>query len=114
VGSLNAYHVTPYRHTFSIFGTKSNLYELNLCFDEGARLTRQTTRLDGKKEPEVPVEIEGTRDRCGNLRKWHRAIVEGGEPYPSLADGARAVAAVFAAEESARSGRIVDVPKIEP
>jgi predicted dehydrogenase len=112
VGTLNAYHVTPYRHTFSIFGTKSNIYRDDRFFGEGPRLFVQTTRLDGREEPKVPVKIEGESDVCGNLRSFYDAVRNGGEPYPSLIDGARAVAAVFAAEESARTGRPAAVAKM--
>lgn len=109
IGTLNAYHVTPYRHTLSIFSTKTNLYRYDRFFDEGTELLSQTTRLDGKKEPEVRVTIAGEDDDCGNLKSWFRCVREGGEPYPSLMDGARAVAVVFAAEESARTGRVAEV-----
>jgi predicted dehydrogenase len=112
IGSLNAYHVTPYRHTFSLFGTKKNLYREDLCFDEGTQLHTQITKLDGKKEPKVPLPIEGKSDICGNLRNFYDAVVNGRAPYPSLLDGARAVAVVFAAEDSARSGKMVEVPSL--
>jgi predicted dehydrogenase len=109
-GSLNAYHVTPYRHTLFIFGTRTNLYRYEPGFGHPTRLTAQTTKLDGKEEPEYPVEIVGETDIRGNLLSFYDAVVNGGVPYPSLWDGARAVAPVFAAEESARTGRTVDVP----
>ena len=114
IGSLNAYHVTPYRHALNIFGTTSNLYREELSFDEGTRLFRQTTHLDGKKEPRVAVTIDGATDDCGNLRSFYHAINKGGQPYPSAFDGARAVIAVFAAEESARSGKPVSVEPVMP
>jgi len=110
VGTLNAYHVTPYRHALSIFGTRGNLYRDDRCFDEGTSLDVQLTKLDGKKEPIVPVQVEGETDACGNVRSFYRAVREGGEPYPSLMDGARAVAVVFAAEESAKKGAPVRIP----
>lgn len=109
IGALNAYHVTPYRHTLQIFGTRVNLHRTDAAFDLPVRLLRQETKLDGQKEPETPVTITGKSDIGGNLRGFYRAIREGGQPYPSLIDGARAVQAVFAAEESARLGRPVDV-----
>lgn len=111
IGALNAYHVTPYRHTLSIFGTKANLYRDDRYFDEGTSLFMQETHLDGKKEPKVPVGIIGANDECGSVRSFYEAVRNGGVPYPSIMDGARAVNAVFAAEESAKSGRPV---KIEP
>jgi 1,5-anhydro-D-fructose reductase (1,5-anhydro-D-mannitol-forming) len=109
IGTLNAYHVTPYRHKFDILGTKANLYREELYFDEGTKMWLQTSHLDGKKEPKVPVTIEGVSDNCGNLRSFYDAVRNGGTPYPSLIDGARAVAVVFAAEEAAKTGRTVKV-----
>ncbi|MBU4212015.1 MAG: Gfo/Idh/MocA family oxidoreductase [Verrucomicrobia bacterium] len=107
IGTLNAYHVTPYRHRFDVLGTKANLYREELFFDEGVKLWKQVTHLDGKKEPKVPVAIGEGGDICGNLRSFHRAVREGGTPYPSLIDGARAVAVVFAAEQAAKRGATV-------
>jgi predicted dehydrogenase len=109
IGTLCAYHVTPYRHTFNVFGTKANLYREELFFQEGTKLWQQTTRLVSAEEPRVPVEIAGETDTCGNLRSWHNAIRTGSTLYPSLLDGARAVMVVFAAEESARTDRVVRV-----
>jgi len=111
LGTLCAYHVTPYRHTLNIYGTKGALYRDDRFFDEGTRLLMQRVpeSLDGSKEPQLPAELEGEKDECGNLRSFYKAVREGGTPYPSLIDGARAVAAVFAAEESARTGQPVKV-----
>jgi len=103
IGTLNAYHVTPYRHALNIFGTKTNLYREELFHDEGTKLWRQDTKLDGKKEPKETVAIQGETDQCGNLRSFHRAIRQGGVPYPSLIDGVRAVEVIFAAETSAKT-----------
>lgn len=111
VGTLNAYHVSPYRHTLNLFGSKRNLYYDARFFDEGSTLLCQTDHYDGKKQPKVPVKIQGRSDPCGNLRSFYRAVRQGGSPYPDLVDGARAVTAVFAAEESARTGQAVNVPK---
>ncbi|MCZ7647688.1 MAG: Gfo/Idh/MocA family oxidoreductase [Planctomycetota bacterium] len=104
VGTLNAYHVTPYRHTLSIFGTRGNLYRDERHFEEGTKLGLQVTKLDGGYEPIAPVPVEGEADLCGNLRGFHRAIREGGAPYPGLREAAHAVAVVFAAEASAKQG----------
>ena len=112
IGTLNAYHVTPYRHTFNILGTKANLYRDERYFDEGTKLGLQRTRLDNAFEPHEAVEIIGQSDPCGNVRSFYNAVRQGGEPYPSLLDGARAVAVVFAAEESARRGCRVAVEQI--
>jgi len=87
VGSLNAYHVSPYRHTLSIFGTKSSIYRDERFFDEGTIIEMQTSYLDGKKEPKVPVKLIGESDRCGNLRSFYEAVKNGGVPYPSFVDG---------------------------
>lgn len=113
IGTLNAYHVTPYRHTFAVFGTKANIYRTNGSFGDPTEIQIQRTYLDGKKEPLSLLKISGKADVCGNLKSFHRAIREGGTPYPSLADGAKAVAVVFAAEESARTGKTVEVARIE-
>jgi predicted dehydrogenase len=113
IGTLNAYHVTPYERTFRIFGTKANLHYENRFFDEGVSVMKQQTRLDSGYEPRTPVEIKEPTDDCGNLRSFYKAVREGSEPYPSVIDGARAVAAVFAAEESARTGRSVRVERYE-
>ena len=109
IGTLNAYHVTPYRHRFDILGTAANLYREELYFDEGVKMWKQTTHLDGKKEPKVPVAVAGAHDLCGNLRSFHQAVREGGTPYPSLMDGAKALAVIFAAEEASKSGKTVSV-----
>jgi predicted dehydrogenase len=106
IGTLNAYHVTPYRHTFNILGTKANLYRDERFFDEGTTLQIQRTGVPGAKEAKDPVVIDKTlTDDCGGMRSFHEAVRQGGDCYPSLIDGARAVAVVFAAEESARNGR---------
>ncbi len=111
VGVLSAYHVTPYRHTFNIYGTKLNLYVDARYFDEGTRYLIQPCR-DNKKEEQKALRISGKTDICGNIRSFYNAVRAGHEPYPSLKDGARAVAVVFAAEESAKTGRKTRVPAI--
>lgn len=113
IGGLNAYHVTPYRHTLSIFGTKANLYRDDRYFDEGTTICLQEEHLDGRKEPRVPVEISGEQDPCGSLKSFYNAVRNGTKAYPSIVDGSRAVAVVFAAEKSAKSGRpeaVEDIP----
>jgi predicted dehydrogenase len=109
VGTLNAYHVTPYRHTLSLFGTRGNVYRDERYFDEGTSLQIQRNSLDGSKEPKKDLTPEGEDDPCGNLRSFYNAVRGGGEPYPSLMDGARAVAVVFAAADSAERGTWVTV-----
>jgi predicted dehydrogenase len=94
--------------TFNIFGTKANIYRDDRCFDEGTSLQMQMTG-GGAKEPKVPLAVEGDSDPCGNLRRFYSAVRNGGEPYPSLLDGAKAVALVFAAERSAKTRSVVRV-----
>lgn len=113
VGTLNAYHVTPYRHSLDIFGTKMRLAYENRAYGEPDVLAVQR-RKNCEREPYEPLAVEGESDLCGNLRSFHRAIRDGGTPYPSLIDGARAVAVVFAAEESAKLGRRVSVAEAYP
>ena len=55
------------------------------------------------------MEITDNDDACGNLRSFYKAVREGWEPYPSLLDGARAVQIVFAAEQSAATGRVIEL-----
>lgn len=107
IGTLNTYHVSPYRHTFNIFGTKMNLYRNERYFDEGTSLLMQEEFLDNQKQPMNPVAIEGESDATGNLRSFYNGVRHGTPVYPGLLNGARAVAAIFAAEESARTGRVV-------
>ncbi len=113
IGTLNAYHVSPYRHTLNIFGTKMNLYRNERYHDEGTTLLMQEEFLDNQKQPMRPVAIGGEGDPTGNLRSFYEGVRHGTPVYPDLLDGARAVAAVFAAEEAAKSGRTVNVPDPE-
>lgn len=114
VGTLSAYHVTPYRHTFNIYGTKRSLYcdyRAPSYGDESCIATQE--RKCCEAEPNRPFKIGlGNTNVCGNLKSFYHAVREGGEPYPSLTDGGRAVSVVFAAEESAKTGRAVKVPNI--
>jgi predicted dehydrogenase len=109
IGTLSAYHVSPYRHTFNIFGTKMNLYRNERFFDEGTLLLMQEEFLDNQKQPMKPVAIQGESDPTGNLRSFYNGVRQGTPVYPGLMDGARAVAVIFAAEESARTGKMVPV-----
>ena len=68
---------------------------------------------DNQKQPMRPVAIGGDGDPTGNLRSFYEGVRHGTPVYPDLLDGARAVAAVFAAEEAAKSGRTVNVPAPE-
>ncbi len=115
VGTLNAFHVSPYRHYFNIYGTDRNLYREDLYFGQGSKVHLQTFTGNGAEEPWEPVEVPGydktnPKGYSGNVEGFYDAIVNNKPAaYPSLIDGARAVAVVFAAEESAKSGEIVDV-----
>ncbi|MBM4042062.1 MAG: Gfo/Idh/MocA family oxidoreductase [Planctomycetes bacterium] len=112
IGTLNAYHVSPYRYTLNIFGTKMSLYRNERYFDEGTTLVMQEEFLDGKKQPMKTVPVEGPMDHAGGLRSFYEGVRHGTLVYPDLMDGARAVAVIFAAEESARTGRPVRIPKL--
>jgi predicted dehydrogenase len=111
LGSLNAYHVTPYKHYVYIYGTKKNLYLENYTI-EGSRLLEQDVapNLSGALEPVLAVAVFDSDDLCGNIRSWYHAIRDGAPLYPSLQDGARAVAVVFAAEEATRRDCAVKIP----
>ncbi len=107
IGTLNAYHVSAYRHTFNIFGTKASLYRDERFFDEGTTLRMQVENLDGKQQPLVAVPVTGETDETGGLRSFYDGVRNDMPVYPNLLDGARAVSVVFAAEESAKTGRPV-------
>lgn len=110
IGTLGAYHVTPYRHTFNIYGTKKNFYYDARCPSYGdASVSATQERRNCQAEPHVPYALPSGQDICGSLKSFYHAVRTGGEPYPSLMDGARAVMVVFAAEEAAKTGRIVTI-----
>jgi len=112
IGTLGAYHVTPYRHTLNIFGTKHNLFTDSRCPAYGDPEVNNTQyRRCNEAEPLIPIKLDEGGDACGNMRSFYHAVRNGGTPYPGLLDGARAVAAVFAAEISAKTGKAVDIPK---
>jgi len=110
IGTLSAYHVTPYRHTFYIYGTKRSLYVDGRApgYGDPSYIAIQE-RERGLAEKHIPFKFKGTTDICGNLKSFYNAVRKGGEPYPSLKDGARAVFTVFAAEQSAKTGKTVKV-----
>jgi predicted dehydrogenase len=113
IGSLNAYHVTAYRHTFNVFGTRANLYRDERFFDEGVQLLIQRRLPDNRQEPRLAVKIDGQADACASLRSFYDAVRRGGTCYPSLSDGARAVAVVFAADKAAKLRCAQPVPAID-
>lgn len=118
IGSLHACHVAPYRHYFNIYGTTRNLYREDRFFDEGTSIRLQTFTENGAKEPWEPVvvpdyRVEAEKQHSGNPLGFHDAIVnDGPSPYPTMRDGAQAVAVVFAAEQAARQGQhvAIDLP----
>jgi UDP-N-acetylglucosamine 3-dehydrogenase len=113
IGTLSAYHVTPYKHAFSVYGTKKNLYMDGRCpaYGDNAYVALQP-RKNCEPEFHEPLALPSGSDICGNVKSFFNAIRNGGALYPSLKDGARAVLVVFAAEEAAKTGRTVDVPWI--
>lgn len=113
IGTLNAYHVSPYYHTMNIFGTRMNLYKNDRSFDEGTTLLQQEDFLDSQKQPLISVPIIGEEDPAGGMRSFYEGVRNGTPVYPGLIDGARAVAVVFAAEEAAKTGCTVKMSVIE-
>lgn len=113
VGNLNAYHVSPYRHTLSIFGSRKNLYRTDYFFSQGTEIRMQEDFRDGAEQPEIPLSFDGEGGKTGEgLISFYNAIRKGTALYPSLLDGARAVAAVFAADQSAKLGRPVTLKEL--
>jgi predicted dehydrogenase len=108
--TVSAYHVTPYRHTLSIFGTAANLHRDNRAFTEGIRCVVQHRR-DNLYEPQVPLHVDERYDHAHEMVAFHAAITQGGVVYPSLLDGIHALNVVFAAARSAdRDGAFQAVP----
>ena len=105
VGTLSNHHVTAYVHEFRLFGTKGNLY-----VDTTARRGWYQQRKRGEVETrqEIPLAEPPARD-TSNLENWYRPIRQGGQACPSLRDGIRAVLPVFAAVESDRTGRRINL-----
>ena len=113
IGTLNAYHVSPYYHTLNIFGTKMNIYKNDRFYDEGTSILSQEDFLDSKKQPLLPVPVSGEDDPAGGMRSFYEGVRNGTPVYPDLLDGARALAVVFAAEEAAKTGCTVKIPVFE-
>jgi len=102
VGTLNCYHITGYCHEIRIFGTKGNLY-----LDTHKNLAWFQPRLRGPEEVREPVPVPAANpaDLHANLTSWYNAVRGGPPPYPGLEDGIAAVLPIFAANESARTGK---------
>lgn len=114
IGTLNAFHVTPYRHTFNLYGTQANVYRDIRFFDEVVDLKIQRRGLPGEKEPKEPLLVdESQTDPCGGLRNFYNAVMFGEPCYPSIVEGAQALSVIFAAEESAKLGIPVKVKALK-
>lgn len=112
IGSVNAYHTSPYRHTLSIFGTKANLYRFDHFFHEGRELYQQNEERTSQWQPRHPLPLPEAPRVDGAVRHFHEAIRFGRPMYPSILDAAQAMSVVFAAEASAREGARVQVPQL--
>lgn len=107
-GTLNAYHVTPYRHALAIFGTAMSLFNDRRSYGEPSTMLRQR-RACQAPEPYEPMPLDPVGDTCGAVKSFYQAVREGGTPYPSIIDGARVLRVVFAAVASAQEGRAIDI-----
>jgi predicted dehydrogenase len=116
VGTLNAYHCTPYRHTLSIYGLEASLYRDERHGDEGTRFHLQRRSPEGSYEPHEVLEPLGESDPTGSLQNFYQAVRQQNPAlcYPGIFEGARAVAVTFAAEESSRTGGPVALDKYLP
>ena len=116
IGTLQAYHCTPYRHTLSIFGLEASLYRDERHHEAGTTFLLQKRSHNGGYEPHEVLEPLGESDPTGSLRNFYQAVREQ-DPmlcYPGVIEGARAVAVTFAAEESSRTGGPVALDKYLP
>jgi len=111
--TLNAYHLTAYRHSLTVYGTKATVHREDRYGDEGTRLWLQEGRRDGGYEPREALTMPADADPCGNVRKFHHAVCEQDASPASLEAGVHAVAVTLAATESAKTGRVVDIPSPE-
>lgn len=114
VGTLDAFHVTPYRHALTLYGTEGALYREDRYFAEGTSLWLQKRNPTGGYEPRETVPAEGATDVWAPLRNFYRAVRCGDAPVLTLEHGARAVAVVLAAEKSAELGRRVLISEVAP
>jgi len=104
VGTLNCYHTTAYFHEMRIFGTHGNLY-LNTNTREAVFQLRRRNVAEPREAVTLPASPPSAGE--GNLLSWYDGIRKGTPVYPSLEDGIAAVQVVFAAEESAKTGKVV-------
>ena len=106
VGTLSCYHVTGYCHELRLFGTRGNLY-----IDTHNGTAHFQARRRNEAEPRAPVEIppREAAQRYAGLVSWRDAVRGGPPARPGLEDGAAAVLTIFAADESARAGRLVEL-----
>lgn len=110
-GTLNAYHITPCLQSLMIAGTRAAIFqdERPWAGEYGEWIQRVPVNMDGSIEARVPLVLDGSEDKCGNLRSFYKAITEGADAYPSALDGARSLAPVFAAVEAAENDTWIDV-----
>jgi len=115
MGTLSAYHITPYHHSLTIYGTKKTLYRDGRApgYGDPSYIAFQE-RGNCVAEKHVPFTFPEDKDICGNLKSFYRGIRYGEPVYPSLFDGAHPVEVVFAAEESAKLGKTVEVKVLTP
>jgi len=110
LATLNCYHVTAYNHAFRIFGTRGNLYMQTI---NGNAEFQERKAGDPEVPRPVKADVPTDGDGCGELRSFAEAIrAGGGIPYPSVYDGAKAVAVCFAAVESGRTGCKVELENL--
>ncbi len=109
IGMLCAYHVTPYRHTLSVYGTRMNVYRDDFHPDREFRIMKQRVGFEGSVEFREAVEVLEPNDDAGNIKAFYEAVRTGEMRCPSLFDGAMAVAAVFAAEKASRTGTVIKI-----
>ena len=105
IGTLNCYHTTAYCYELRIFGTKGNLY-----FETRTRKAWFQPRYEGKEEPREELQLpQIPRESDSDLLSWYNGIFQGTSVYPSLEDGIAAIMAVFAAEDSAKAKKAVQL-----
>ena len=107
VGNLNAYHVTPYRHTFSLFGTKKNIYVNARFCDEGDFIFEQELNLTNEKQEVKPVYLNDLQNNTAGLCKFYEAVRKNDPEATNYRMGDEAVRTVFAAEKSAKTSKEV-------